>query len=57
MPMPMLMPIMFDISQYSRENLCKHVEESAQQQWLEMEVLSVTFTAYTAPNGLMVVGV
>jgi hypothetical protein len=33
------------------------VQESARQQWLEMGVLSVTFTAYTAPNGLMVVDV
>jgi hypothetical protein len=31
------------------------VEEVAQEHWLEMGMLSVTFTAYTAPNGLTVV--
>ena len=39
----------------AEKNLCKRVQESARQYWLEMGVLSVTFTAYTAPNGLMVV--
>ena len=39
----------------AEKNLSKHVQESAQQHWLEMGVLSMTFTAYTAPNGLMVV--
>jgi hypothetical protein len=39
----------------AEKNLCKRVQESARQYWLEMGALSVTFTAYTAPNGLMVV--
>jgi hypothetical protein len=43
------------IRSLAEKNLFKHVQESARQQWLEMGVLSVTFTAYTAPNGLMVV--
>ena len=39
----------------AEKNLCKRVEESARQQWLEMGVVSVTLTAYTAPDGLLVV--
>ena len=39
----------------AEKNLCKCVQESAWQHWLEMGVLSMTFTAYTVPNSLMVV--
>ena len=35
--------------------LCKRVEETARQQWLEMGVVSVTLTAYTDPSGLLVI--
>jgi hypothetical protein len=50
---PLMMLLMF--RSLAEKNLVKRVEETAQQQWLEMGVLSVTFTAYTAPDGLMVV--
>ena len=56
-PVPLLLPLMMLLMFHSvaEKNLVKHVEETAQQQWLEMGVLSVTFTAYIAPDGLTVV--
>jgi hypothetical protein len=52
LPLPMML-LMF--RRLAEKNLVKRVEETARQQWLEMGVLSVTFTAYTAPDGLLVV--
>lgn len=51
-PLPMMLLMFYSLAE---KNLVKCVEETARQQWLEMGVLSVTFTAYTAPDGLMVV--
>jgi len=51
-PLPMMLLMLYSLAE---KNLVKCVEETARQQWLEMGVLSVTFTAYTAPDGLMVV--
>ena len=53
MPMPMPMPMLYD--RLAEKNSRKRVEETAREHWLEMGMLSVTFTAYTAPDGLMVV--
>ena len=47
--------MLFMFRSLAEKNLVKCVEETARQQWLEMGVLSVTFTAYTAPDGLLVV--
>jgi hypothetical protein len=56
LPLPVPVPMMLLMSRsLAEKNLVKRVEETARQQWLEMGVLSVTFTAYTAPDGLMVV--
>ena len=51
--MLLLMPMLYD--RLAEKYSCKRVEETAREHWLEMGMLSVTFTAYTAPDGLMVI--